>query len=247
MSAGLLGRIRLYHLSPFGWVRILCHLAAGRRLCRRHGARLRDYVPACLNSMTTAWNYAQLGLSPARTLVDVGANASQMIRLLQIGAPAERILSFEPNPDCQPLGEVHRVALGDVDGTCTLYVARDDYGSMVGTRRADCVRELTVATRRFDSLGIDLGACPKPILVKVDAEGYELKALRGFGDQLRQVDRLLVEVQNDRAHGCPYDATELYAFVREQGFTQSQALFGWFHGSRPPEYFDVWFARPPGA
>ena len=240
---GLLKKVRFYHLSPSGLVRIMCHLLSGYRLCKKHAARFRDYVPASINSMTTAWNLSCASLSPMRTIIDAGANCSQMTKLLQIIYPNPKVLSFEPNPACHPIGDVHSLALSDVNGESTLYVAKDDYGSSVDVPRPDCVSEIKVQTRRFDSMGIDINSLPKPILLKIDVEGYELKVLKGFGEMLRSVDALLVEVPNDRDDSKQYDPVELYAYLKEFGFNNSKALFSWFNGAQPPEYMDVVFTR----
>ncbi len=239
----LLSKLRPYHLSPSGLVRISCHLLSGIRLCRKHSVKLSPYLPACLNSMTTIWNYSQRGLPAPGTIIDVGANDSQMTRLIQILAPQSRVLSFEPNPACHPIGEVHRFALSDEDGRGTLYVTHDDYGSTMEVHRPDSAQQVVVETRRFDSLGIRVRDLPRPVLLKVDVEGYELKVLRGLGEELSAVDAAIIEVQNHRDQEKLYDATELYAHLRQHGLGDSTVLFAWFTGTLPPEYMDVLFAR----
>lgn len=247
-------KIHLFHLSPYGVARILAHLIAGYRLCRACGGRLRDFIPGSINSMTAAWNTFVILrshlLSPPRTIVDVGANESQMIRLLKMAAEkGVRIVSFEPNPEIKPDGEVFREALSDRDDEGELFVPRGEagWGSTTRSPLHGAVRGLPIMLRRFDSLvqdgRIDTATWERPVLVKVDTEGGEYAVLSGFGDQLKQIDYLLIEVENQEQRGGAYSLTGLSSLLYSHGFDKAATVSSGFNGPDLPPYTDVFFWR----
>lgn len=59
------------------------------------------------------------GITPA-TLIDFGAHDSEWAKYLTARWPAMEIHSFEPHPDCKPVGTHHPIALGDRTGTLRL-------------------------------------------------------------------------------------------------------------------------------
>jgi FkbM family methyltransferase len=204
----------------------------------------RRHFPSALNSMATVWNFSELNLGAFGTLVDVGANDSQMAKLLLAMSPKARLISFEPLAGCKPIGEVHRCALSDVNGTGKMFLlTQDTYGAVLNASDVPHNDEQAVEVKRFDSLGISIADLPGPVLLKVDTEGHEMQVLRGFGDQLKKVDVLLLEVQNTQYEGHAPDALDTFSFLRNAGFTKSRVLFSWFDGVKPPAYFDVLFWR----
>lgn len=206
--------------------------------------------------MTPAWNFhltlQEQALPPPATLLDVGANRSQMSRLLRMSCPvAPRQLSFEPNPDMHPEGEVFRYALSDADGEVQLFLPDDEEGWGTIEPQKEIIhghtRHFPVPAARFDSLvrrgELNPAEFVHPVMAKIDTEGSEQKVLRGFGGELRHVDYLLIEVENTGFRGKDYNLLTLSAHLHAEGFRHSKILFCAYDGPTAPGYSDIFFWR----
>ena len=251
-------KIHLFHVQPAGLIRIFYQLMAGWRLCRKYKVPLRRYVPVCINPMLSVGNAERIlaDRPRPRTIIDVGANQSQMTRLLLLlAAPGVQVLSFEPIPTLNPIGQRFTQALSDTDGTADFFIpgeTDDELGTLYpdfANHRERGSRKIRVETARFDTL-VARGIVPwkelkHPILLKLDTEGHELKVLKGFGDYLRDVDYVLTEVENEDHRGRHYDLMELCRRMEESGFNRSRLIYALFHGCAFPSYFDLLFWREP--
>lgn len=155
--------------------------------------------------------------------VDVGANRGQSAISVRMVWPECRIAAFEPSP-WLPLRDalgavsnelgamtVHYTALGDreteavlltpvVDGVETLEQGTLDPEQMDRPWIVDGLHRLgseittmtsTVPVRTLDSYALE------PLVIKVDAEGYELKVLQGAKHTLEKHKPLLLIENND--------------------------------------------------
>lgn len=245
-------KIHLFHFSPHGMVRAFSHLWAGIMLCRKYNEKIFKLIPLSVNSMTAAWNYCktlpEYGLQPPCTIIDVGANQSQMSRMLAMPSGNEvRILSFEPNPSLEPIGERFDFALSDVDGFACFVTPDDDADWGTIKAKEPEGNTLRVKTARFDSLVqsgvIDFCSLPKPILVKIDTEGSEFDVLAGFGEYLKQIDYLVVEVENLLSRGGNYTILSLCEFIAANNFKKAKILYSCYDGPASPAYSDIMFWR----
>lgn len=246
-------KLHPFHFTPHGLVRAYSHLVAGRRLCRSTGLALRPLIPDSVNSMTAAYNVYQTlrgaNLPAPETIIDVGANVSQMTQLL-LGMNAKaKVISFEPNPKLSPIGEISRIALSDTDGSTDFYIPHDDNGW--GTIEAGKINisstttHYSVTTNRMDTL-IDTGRIPwgsykRPIMVKIDTEGSEKRVIDGFGKYLLDVTYLLVEVENIEQRGKNYDLLSLSTLLATHGFDQCKIVYACYDGPVAPAYSDILF------
>jgi FkbM family methyltransferase len=241
-------KFHAFHFTPVGVVRAWSHLQAGRRLCRTARVSLRSYVPASINSMTTAWNYSrtlqEAGLDPPGTILDVGANASQMTKLLTLTCPqTPRVVSFEPNPAVKPIGDVRRIALLDRAGVVPFQVERDSAWGRVAA--AGQPSSFEVRAERFDVLvrsgEVPLADLPRPIVVKIDTEGTEVEVVEGFGECLAHVDQMLIEVTNRQDGVVNNHLFRLCDRLAKHGFRQAKILYACYDGPLAPTYADVLF------
>ncbi len=110
-------------------------------------------------------------------------------------------------------GMVMSVAVGDVDGTAALLVARHPGGSTIEpSTSVDAQRTVFVDQVTIDTL-VTSGRLPPPNVVKIDVEGAEPAVLRGMSETLRaHRPRLIVEL--DAADDVQLDQS--YAEVRNQ-------------------------------
>lgn len=248
-------KLHLFHFTPHGLARAYSHLVAGMRLCRKTGLRLRPLVPDSVNSMTAAYNvfktFDTIGLPLPKTFIDVGANVSQMTRMLLGLAPQAQVLSFEPNANLTPIGTLYRTALSDTDGTADFCIPAND--SNWGTIATDVTaispteKRYPVQTRRMESL-IESGeiqwterGLQSPIFVKIDTEGSERKVIDGFGKYMNDVTYLLVEVENQECRGNNYDLISLCTTLAEKGFNRSKVVYSCYDGPDAPAYSDILF------
>jgi len=215
---------------------------------------MRGLIPESVPSMTAGWNFfrtiRERALPPPATILDIGANGSQMALLLKMAATANAgVLSFEPNLAVHPMGEVFRLALSDVDGSAELILPQgDSLWGTISTAHEDSKRigtGQTVRCARMDTL-VDNGevrfeTLQHPILVKIDTEGGEKRVIDGFGDVLKQVDMLLVEVDNKVAQGHEYDIVSISSFLSSRGFIHGKVLYACYDGPSAPSYLDVLF------
>ena len=131
-----------------------------------------------------------LFLGEAQLLVDVGANEGLFLRRALARAPAPRLLAFEHNPQHAAAlsdllgarGSLERAALSAAPGSATLHIhpvhhataALTDRPRMSPRFRAE-LRQVEVPVRRLDDYGLEAAA----LLLKIDAEGFELPVIRG--------------------------------------------------------------------
>lgn len=246
-------KLHWFHFSPHGIIRAYSHLVAGRRLCRATGLRLRPLIPESVNSMTAAWNvYRTLrdaSLPVPETIIDIGANVSQMTQLLLGMNPKARVISVEPNPDLTPVGDVMRMALSDEDGTAQFYIPEGDAGwGTIESQKSEfgnIAPQYSVTTRRMDSLieegKVNWAGLRKPIFVKIDTEGSEKRVVEGFGKYLSDVSYLLIEVENKEQRGQNYNIMSLSQVLAKHGYDKCKIVYSCYDGPDAPSYSDVLF------
>jgi FkbM family methyltransferase len=175
------------------------------------------------------------------TVFDVGANRGQFRDYLrgEVGFRG-RILSFEPisklhqalttRAERDPLWQVYPCALGDADGTLSINVmAADDFSSFLtpsvaGTERfresnAVAAAE-TVQVRTLDAVFAEakatygIGRCH----LKLDTQGYDIKALRGGEKVLPQVVSLQTEASVIPLYEGSPSYQDTIAYLKAHGF-----------------------------
>jgi FkbM family methyltransferase len=147
----------------------------------------------------------------ARSVIDVGANKGQFtIAACNILRP-DLVHSFEPIPtvahklrqNCAayPQVQVHELALGAVNGSAVININSHSQSSSLlplGERhlrsfpRAKKAGEATVALQRLDCV-IDPASFVAPVLMKVDAQGFEGPVLEGASGVLPAIDLVIAE------------------------------------------------------
>ena len=69
--------------------------------------------------------------------------------------------------------------------------------------------------KRFDSLNINIKS---PCLLKIDAEGSEIYVLRGFGEKLKEIDVIQLEVSFQENFKGQSKLSELISYLEKFGF-----------------------------
>jgi FkbM family methyltransferase len=151
-----------------------------------------------------------LGLRPSHIL-DIGANIGLGSFFMRGLYPTAKITAFEPSDaealvlnrnfaswkDCVHLA----MAVGDVDGTVEFAIDLERTG---GQHIADGSEDgawhrVTVPCCRIETM-IDAGTIATPDLVKMDIEGAEVGALRGFGRHLSAPQAYVLETHSAALH-----------------------------------------------
>lgn len=201
------------------------------------------FEAAAVNEMRRIVNYGwereyvQAMVSELRAddvLYDIGAN----IGLVALHSRC-RTIAFEPDPgffgrlkrniDLNPNARVTAlpVAVGDSDGTTTLYTdGTDGYSpSLIDQHRGSSAAgrgTSEVQTATLDSL-VANGQLPAPSVLKMDIEGAEILALRGADGLLRggrdlAPRALFLEVHDTFLPGFDSSADEVLGMVRSAGY-----------------------------
>lgn len=186
---------------------------------------------------------ASQGVRP-RTVLDAGANKGQFSVAARNLLQPERIHAFEPLPEvgdelarhCAGYPEivVHRVALGAAPGEAVLHInAHSQSSSLLQLHehhlavfpKARQVDEVVVPVTRLDRV-LAGERLARPVLLKVDTQGYEAEVLAGATAVLDQLDYVVLETS----------FTPLYD--GERPFREMLAVM---------ESIDFEFARPVGS
>lgn len=146
-----------------------------------------------------------LGFAP-RHILDVGANRGRWTRKALGFFPDAQFTMVEPQDDLKAyvqdlLDAGHRLhwinaGAGDKAGNLMFTIAnRDDSSSFVPSSEnvgEAGTRQVSVAVRTLNDIVASSGA-PVPEMVKIDAEGFDLKVLAGASDLFGKTDIFLVE------------------------------------------------------
>ncbi|MBE2185806.1 MAG: FkbM family methyltransferase [Rhodothermales bacterium] len=197
---------------------------------------LRTWKPFSLSSFQITRALHRQGFR-FRTVVDGGANIGQFARAAAETWPDARVVSFEPLPDAAKTlrrnvdgrAEVVEAALGAVSGTTTFF--RTDYTLASSVLRPDDPTA-TPLTVRLTTLDEELEALPidRPLLLKLDLQGYELEALRGGKRVLGEADAVLLETPFRVSYDGEPLFREILAFMEDAGFIFLRPLDVWDDG-----------------
>jgi len=211
---------------------------------RHLGIRLRK-LAFCIARPAT-WKYLRKGIAPTidhrdplgnlqfATVLDVGANRGQFALFSLTTWPSAKLISFEPLPG--PAGllrqtfgdriEVVQAALSDEIGQAEMYVTeQDDSSSLLpigtnqeqisGTKVASVETSVPLVT--LDSV-LSERALVGPMLLKIDVQGNELKALRGAIASLSKIDMIYCECSYRELYVGQALAAEIIDFLGQHGF-----------------------------
>ena len=171
-----------------------------------------------------------------RTVLDVGANTGQFVSEARKIAPGAFIYSFEPLRECfdalcaqqrdDARFKAFHVALGDEPGEVTMH--RNDYSQSSSllpmaelhktafpeTRHSSPEK---VQVKRLDDLAGELHL-ERPMLLKIDVQGFEAKVIAGATEVLRAADVIIVETGVEALYEGQALFDDVYRMLFERGF-----------------------------
>ena len=171
-----------------------------------------------------------------QSIVDVGANLGQFSIASYHNFPESLIIPVEPDkaiarrlernlPDSIS-NNVICCAVGDYDGNVTFQINADPQNSSilsldVDRRRAFpanvVLREVSVPISKLDTL-LDTTTLPKPILLKIDVQGYEENVIRGSINSLKDVRWVVMEISFARLYKGEAEFLPLIDLMASHGF-----------------------------
>lgn len=180
-------------------------------------------------------------LEPTDVVWDVGANVGTYSCFAAGVVGAERTVAIEPHPanvrrieanlEANGYGAtVFASAVSDEEGSATLSVSGPDVVGAFGLIEPDeSEGERTVPVTRGDRLVQSADVDP-PTVLKVDVEGAELGALRGFANALQSPDCRLVYCNVYEKHfDDPAEEGQVRNFLEDAGFAVTR-LASWSGG-----------------
>lgn len=195
-------------------------------------------------------------------LFDVGANVGGWARLLRERGYAGRIISLEPGSpqfdalsaaaSSDPLWEVHRAGAGDVDGIETFNVTNNLVSSSflaLTDRFATTHPGIAVDSQeQVQIYRLDRFADQVPpgsrVWVKLDVEGYELRAIAGASELLCKATIIEVELTTSRLYEDEPLFYEVAPALYELGFELIAVGSAVTASSGRTVRFDALFGRP---
>tara|TARA_B110000196_G_scaffold260987_1_gene232364 strand:- start:271 stop:984 length:714 start_codon:yes stop_codon:yes gene_type:complete len=151
------------------------------------------------------------------TIIDIGSNKGQFILLIEKLFPNKMVYSFEPIKEMIDKQKkffkykkniiFHNLALGSsitskdflitnrMDSSSFLKIAEDKNESKKYLIKEK--RNIKIST--LDSILLN-EKISRPILIKMDVQGYELEVLKGSNDLLKKTDYLLLEVSENEMY-----------------------------------------------
>ena len=170
----------------------------------RAGLRLR--APASVEHRGVAFEHE------FSSVLDVGANRGQFAIFALRRFPGADLFSFEPYPEAfaalaklvgvRPNVHLFELALSSTKGPRDLHVSGLDHSSSLLPITRRLTDEFTgtaeAATVQVASARLDETVSPeqlrRPVLLKLDVQGFELEALRGAEALLSNIDEILIEL-----------------------------------------------------
>lgn len=203
---------------------------------------------------------------PINTIVDVGANRGQFAEEALAFFPRAHVISFEPQPwafqSLQQLAARGRgritpvnLALGDTEGTAHMQVHLDwDYSSslLATTELAHELypyqqeqRTMDVRLTTLDSF-FETSTLPleTDILVKIDAQGYDDRVIRGGQSVFERARACIVEVNLDVLYREQGSFKEIFALLDPLGYSYVGNLDQTYAADGHVVFIDAVFVRP---
>lgn len=183
------------------------------------------------------WNkYKWLQKIGINTVLDVGANNGKFANDINKILPEAKIFSFEPLHDVyeqlvENTKHINRIkcfnfALGESDTEDIIY--RSEYSESSSLLKMGKLHkeafpytansyEEKIQIKKLDSMTDEL-KIERPLLFKMDVQGYEISVLKGAGDLLKKIDVVITETSYFELYQDQPLFKEIYDYLNEAGF-----------------------------
>ena len=206
-----------------------------KNIAYRYGLEVNRYDPSV---SAEARFFKAMETHAIDTVIDVGANDGEYGQLLRRGGYQGAIVSFEPLQDEHErlLGAAEgdrrwfvapRMALGDENREVAINVAGNSCSSSILPMHARheeaAPQSRYVGVQRVPMHCLDDVAHPaiadgRALLLKIDAQGYEMPVLRGAQRLLQQIVGLQLELSVTQLYEGQVLYLDMIEWLRERGF-----------------------------
>lgn len=234
----------------------------GYEIHKKRDARLFGYEIRKKHDMNLLGNYHAAYLAQIcrpKTVIDVGVGYGTFP--LYEAFPEARFILVEPLREyedaIEKIAQKYRCeiffkAVGDAPGTQEISVdpSHLEMSSFAErtplTRKGNQLEKRVVEVTTLDSIFEEALPLQGPILLKIDTEGHELKALQGAPSLLRATDIVIAEVSIAKRFELSYEFEDFIMFMKTSGYY----LLGFLDithldGELRPRYADIVFKRRP--
>jgi len=183
---------------------------------------LRGWIDTRRSAVATMTQLARLDFVP-KTLIDAGANNSQWMRRLAARYPKAKVLSFEPQNNCRPIGIVRGVALSDCEGTSRMHGTGTSAFLDCGIGSPGIFGAAGVTVHKLDRYA---GEVNRPALLKVDCEDHTFNALNGGPQVLEKCLVVVVEIWEGLDWPCAdrNRHAEIHSLLWMAGFNRAMTV-----------------------
>ena len=169
-----------------------------------------QYIRSYVKGVSPLFELSKLlkKINTIETLIDVGSNKGQFILITKKFFPNISIHSFEPlNEELSIQKSIlknnniyyYNLALGNEENEDNIYITkRKDSSSLLKPKigiseiyKTNEIRKIKIST--IDKIFLNKNL-KKPILLKLDVQGYEMNVLRGSNQYLRNIDYIICEI-----------------------------------------------------
>jgi FkbM family methyltransferase len=194
------------------------------------GVHMREFL-----KMNRKW-VSRAGIS---TVIDVGAHEGEFSSAIHAVLPGAKIYAFEPIPECctavsKRVGakenlQTFPVAIGDRCGRATFWKSVSTKSSSF-LPMSECHKKTFPWTAKSSEIEVDLRPLDSflpemelksKVLLKLDVEGYEERALAGASAVLCQVDYVLLEVLFQELYEGQAEFGRIHCQLADSGFVYS--------------------------
>lgn len=173
-----------------------------------------------------------LKINSIGTLIDVGSNKGQFILLFRMYFPKIKVHSFEPQDE--PLKIQKKIfkynkinyypyALGNKNEIKIFYqTKREDSSSLLKPKiktKSDykIINKKKIKVKKIKDI-LNFNKLKKPIILKLDVQGFELEVLKGFEKNIKYIDYIITEISYLNSYTNGVSARKLIKYLNNNKF-----------------------------
>ena len=166
------------------------------------------------------------------TIIDIGSNKGQFSILARSFFPSSRIYSFDPQKKCLETQKkilkkkninYFNIGIGNKKKIKKFFItSREDSSSFLKPKKRNNknyeIKNIKkIKIDKLDNL-INIKKIKKPILIKIDIQGYELEALKGAKKILKVADYLITEISYQKIYDNQVSNIDLLSYLKKENF-----------------------------